>query len=184
MKTIYLILIAILHISIGYSQKKPEKVKIFKTKIQCYENKKIIKGTFYSYDNLNIYLLDTKSKDDIINYRFQFIEIPVSTIKQIKVKRNGKLAYSCLLGVLVGGTTGAVIGYSQGDDEPPCGWFGDGGCMSAGDKAALLGIPLGLVGGIIGSIAGAKYTQLDIQGKEEHIQKYRKQLDQYSILKN
>lgn len=184
MKTIFTIaLLFIFQLSVN-CQQIPEKFSIYKVKLQCFEKEKSIKGVFYDFNDSTIILIDTKSKDDIINYRVQFKKIPTSTINSMKVRRNGKVGTYAILGGLAGATTGIILGLAEGDDEPPCGWWSDGGCMTAGDKAALYGIPLFIVGGIIGAIAGIPNKNFEIQGKTENIIKNRKKFEKYSIIKN
>ncbi len=90
---------------------------------------------------------------------------------------------SALLGAVAWGTIGAIIGFSQGDDEPPCGWWGDGGCMSATDKAALAGVPLFLIGGAVGASAGSSRNYIEINGKHEKIMNSYEKLNRYAINK-
>jgi len=52
------------------------------------------------------------------------------------------------IGALIGVTSGAVAGYASGDDR---GWC----CFSAGEKAVVYGVGLGISGLVIGSVVGA-----------------------------
>ena len=59
------------------------------------------------------------------------------------------------LGMLIGGTGGAILGASGGDD-PPCG--PESFCIlrfSAGEKAVFAGVAFGGLGALIGGIVGA-----------------------------
>jgi hypothetical protein len=55
------------------------------------------------------------------------------------------------LGSLIGGASGAVIGYASGDDR---GWC----CFSAGGKAVIYGVGLGVTGLVIGTVVGALHV--------------------------
>jgi hypothetical protein len=60
------------------------------------------------------------------------------------------------LGILIGALTGALIGLASGDDQ--CSGGGFFGCMvkfSAGQKAQMGAIGLGVLGGVSGAIIGA-----------------------------
>jgi len=184
MKAIILMIICILVTIQGYAQTAPKKIKLYNARIRTMEDKKLIKGTFFELNDSSIILIDAKSKEEVFNNQFQSRAIPVCTIKWMKIRRKGKVVSSALLGAVVGGTTGAIIGFAQGDDEPPCGWWGDGGCLSAKDKAGLAGVPLFLVGGAIGAGAGSKRKHFEINGMPERIIEYHEILNQYSISKN
>lgn len=61
------------------------------------------------------------------------------------------------IGLVAGGGTGALIGLASGDDKcstDPNNWFPCMFVYSAGDKAAMLGIFLGAVGGSVGALSG------------------------------
>ena len=54
------------------------------------------------------------------------------------------------IGSLIGVTSGVVIGFASGDDPPDAFWQ-----TSAGEKAAIAGVGLGVVGLVIGGVVGA-----------------------------
>ena len=181
MKTILLIAIGVLISNVAFTQASAPKIKMYKAKIHCIENKKLVKGILYNYNDSTIILIDAKTKYDIINNRFQLHGISVSSIKKIKVRRNGQVGTFALLGALSGAAFGTVYGLIQGDDLTPCTRMG--GCLSAGDKAALLGIPLAFVGGIAGAIAGTPSKHIEIDGQRENIIDNQELLNKYSIFK-
>lgn len=57
------------------------------------------------------------------------------------------------IGSLIGVTSGVLIGYASGDD-PPGGWF----AFTAGEKAVLAGVGLGLTGLVVGTVVGLLKT--------------------------
>ena len=81
--------------------------------------------------------------------------ISINEIKSIRIKKKSGFLKGFGYGLLIGGGTGAIIGFASGDDPP--GLFS----MSAEDKAGIGAISLGLLGGIIGSVAGL------LEGKDQ-----------------
>ena len=82
--------------------------------------------------------------------------LPAANVTEIKFVRKGKGALEGMgLGLIYGAVFGAGLGLAQGDDNEGS-WFR----LSAGQKAALLGITFGgagfLAGLPIGTIAGSK----------------------------
>lgn len=82
----------------------------------------------------------------------------------ISVKRRPRGRRGAALGLLVGGAIGAGLGFASGDD-PPCGSTGtiadiiavpvcDAMRMSAGQKAMLGGVALGVAGAVTGFVVG------------------------------
>jgi hypothetical protein len=81
--------------------------------------------------------------------------VPANEIVRIEDTSHGLGAVQGLgIGVGIGALTGALIGYSSGDDE--C--SEDSWCIlqfTAGEKAVLAGIALGGLGGLVGLVVGA-----------------------------
>ncbi len=77
--------------------------------------------------------------------------VPIAAIERLEVSqgRRSRWLLGLGLGVAVGGATGALVGYASGDDESGFLQF------SAGDKAVMLGVALGAVGGVVGLVTGA-----------------------------
>lgn len=70
-------------------------------------------------------------------------------IESVVLKRKGSVGRGALSGLLIGGGIGAIAGLALGDDTE--GWFR----LSAGDKAAALGLFGGLTGALTGALVGA-----------------------------
>ena len=90
------------------------------------------------------------------------VSIDVPDIKTIKIVKKSRVLSGLGLGFLIGGGAGAGLGLLSGNDQP--GWFS----WTAGAKAIVLGGTFGIVGGIIGLIAGAGagHTQtIQIEGE-------------------
>lgn len=78
-------------------------------------------------------------------------------IYRAKFKYSGKGALEGLgVGILIGFSAGAVIGLTSGDDEP--GFLS----FTAEEKASILGVTFGALGGIFGLIAGATSGHKDV----------------------
>lgn len=75
--------------------------------------------------------------------------VPLSSVHEIKVTSPASgLAKGAGIGFVVGGVTGVIMGFADGDDTR--GWFR----MSAGQKALVGGVMLGTVGAVVGGLVG------------------------------
>jgi len=77
----------------------------------------------------------------------------------IELQGEDKIGQGILIGGGVGAALGVAIGLSSGDDPPSKGWFTFR--YKAEDKALIYGCGLGLVGALIGLIAGANSSTYD-----------------------
>jgi hypothetical protein len=89
----------------------------------------------------SLLLLDASGKD---------VSADIADIKAIRIMKKSKFWTGAGIGVLIGGAAGAILGYSSGDDDP-----GMMFTFTAGQKALMGGIGFGLVGLLLGGIAGA-----------------------------
>jgi hypothetical protein len=81
------------------------------------------------------------------------LAVALADVNQLDVS-TGRRRYALRgagIGSLVGGGLGAVMGYASGDDR---GWC----CFSAGGKAIIYGVGLGVTGLVIGAIAGSLHV--------------------------
>lgn len=86
-------------------------------------------------------------------------------IESIILKKKGGAGSGAIAGLFIGGGLGALAGLASGDDET--GWFR----LSAGDKAAALGLGGGIVGALIGAFLGAlSHQKFMIGHKTEKLQ--------------
>jgi hypothetical protein len=80
-------------------------------------------------------------------------EIRIGDVAQIRVQKKAKFFKLLGLGILIGGASGALVGFLDGDDDPHV-WFGFTAVQKAG-LGALLGGGLGtFFGGIAGAVSG------------------------------
>jgi len=171
MKTFTQILILLLFSTLVFAQAEKAKIKIYKTKVKLMNNKKVIKGTFYAFNDSIIMLIDAKRTYDIIHNRFHFRKIPIKNVKKLKVRRKGQVGTFVLLGAIVGATSGTIHGLIQGDDLTPCNRWG--GCLSAGDKAIMYALPFSIIGATLGGIIGAPRKHFVINGNSENFKKHQ-----------
>jgi hypothetical protein len=85
------------------------------------------------------------------------ISVDISDVHKIKILKKSRLLKGLGFGLLIGGGSGALLGFLSGDD--PSGWFS----MTAGQKALAGGLAFGILGAPIGGIWGA------IKGIDESI---------------
>jgi len=78
------------------------------------------------------------------------VSVEVTDINTIKIVKKSRALSGFGFGSLMGGVSGAAIGFLMGGD-PPNQWFS----FSAGEKALIGGAALGIVGGLVGLTAGA-----------------------------
>ena len=74
--------------------------------------------------------------------------IAINEINHIRIIKKTRIGELTVYGLLIGAGTGLVIGFASGDDPP--GWYS----MTAGEKASVGALILGMVGGILGGLTG------------------------------
>lgn len=81
----------------------------------------------------------------------QQVKVAIGSLTKLEVSRGHKSRFLRGLGYgfLIGAAAGTVIGAASGDDDPSE-WF----AMSAGEKAVVGAVSLGLLGGIVGGVIG------------------------------
>ena len=178
MKTITAICILLLCSTFVYAQTGSSRIKIYNAQIKLCEHKALLKGFFYGFSDSTIIIAHAISKKDLISHQFRREEIAISNIKWIKIRRKGAVGTSAFLGAVIGGTAGAIMGYNSGDDEPSMLFS-----FSAEDKAIMAGIPLFIIGGSFGAVAGSKRVHINIDQDPENVIRNYAKLFKYSIKK-
>ncbi len=117
-----------------------------------------VRGELITVKKNSLLLLDAETGADV--------SVDISDIKVVKIVHKGNFGTGVGLGLLIGGGGGALVGLISGDDPP--------GLMSlsAGEKAAMLGIGFGVIGLFIGGIAGAAAgadEKIQIEGNTPHL---------------
>lgn len=114
-------------------------------------------GELIAVKQSSILLLGSSSGTDV--------SIEVTDINTIKIVKKSRALSGLGLGSLIGGGSGAAIGFLSGDD-PHNQLFS----FSAGEKALIAGVALGIVGGLVGLTAGALAgtdKTIQIEGKSD-----------------
>ena len=156
-----------------------EKAK-YQTWISIYSSAYDMKGTLYEIKDSSIliagYSLAYPSRDIS-----EMINLHINDIETIKVRRSGKIGLGCLIGAAIGLATGVTIGLIEGDDPTvDISGFVVGGFMTAGKKALMYGIPLGVGGAGIGAAIGSLKIKIPINGNMDNFNKNKSKLKKYS----
>lgn len=178
MKTITAFCVLLLCSTLVFAQTGSSRIKIYNARIKLCEHKALLKGVFYSFSDSTIIIAHAISKKDLISHQFRREEIAVNNIKWIKIRRKGAVSTSAFLGAVIGGTAGAIMGYSSGDDEPSMLFS-----YSAEEKATMAGIPLFIIGGSLGAVVGSKRVRINIDQDPENVIRNYAKLLKYSIKK-
>ncbi len=174
MKTVTSISIILLASTYIYAQTQTPKIKQYKAQIQTYGDAPLIKGIFYDFNDSTLILINTWSKKYIENHQYHTLKIPVKTVQWIKLRPEGRIWSSALVGAVAGGLAGAIIGLDSGDDY----------LFTAEQNAGMLGVSLFCIGGGLGAAIGARSEKFDIHGKSERVMENYEKLNKYSINKN
>jgi hypothetical protein len=101
----------------------------------------ILRGELLALQGEDLVIADKSSYEKVI--------VSFDEMKSIRIVKKSGFLKGIGLGLLTGGATGVLLGFAGGDDDP--GWFS----MTAGEKAALGGLALGIIGTGIGGLCGA-----------------------------
>jgi len=110
---------------------------------------KTIRGELLAVKNDEIILMDSLNQTGI--------KLKSEGIQKITIVKKGGFFKGLGLGLAIGGGSGAVLGLASGNDEP--GFFS----MTAGEKMAVGGLGLGVLGALAGGILGV------IKGVDESV---------------
>lgn len=125
-------------------QKKDKKRSTYKTWVSLLDNKSVVKGYFHELKDSSIVIFNSKNKE--------LIELPVSNIDKIKIRKKNRIGRGAGIGAASGLLFGAILGYSDGDDPPDTILFRYTAEEKAG-ASAIMFLPIGAgIGAGIGSI--------------------------------
>ncbi len=126
-------------------------------------NGQLIKGELIAVKENSLLLLDSNTSADL--------SIDITNIEFIEIVRKPKILFGAGIGLLIGGSVGALTGAMFGDDELR---HGDNPeefkTRSASQKALTVGVLFGLIGALGGGITGASLggeETIQIQGKTQ-----------------
>jgi len=174
MKTVTSITIILLFSTYIYAQTETQKIKLYRAIIQTYGDAPIIKGVFYDFNDSTLIIINARSKKEIISQQFQTQKIQVKTVQWMKLRPEGRIWSSALVGAVAGGFAGTIIGHNSEDEF----------LLPVERKARLLGGTLFVIGGGLGAAFGARSEKFDIHGKSERVIENYEKLNKYSINKN
>jgi len=169
------------------STKKEKKQKSFIVSIRTLDDK-MIKGRLYAINDSQLVLGNSaKSFSNTLPTNDQQY-IPAGNIKSFSLKRKNSILKGALIGTGAGAVTGIIIGLVSGDDPVYTGSvsdpftalavaIGNAFAMTAGEKAALAGVALGVGGAIVGTIIGAvAKKKFIIDGNKEKFRDLRSEI--------
>lgn len=105
------------------------------------QDDQIIKAELLAVKGSRLILMDTGSLSGIT--------VDIKKLKSVRIVKKSKLLQGLGSGLLIGGASGALLGFLSGDDNE--GWFR----FKAGEKAVMGGLGLGVIGLLTGGIVGA-----------------------------
>lgn len=118
------------------------------------EDGQIIKAELLAVKESKLILIDSVSLSGMT--------LDIKDIKSIRIAKKSKFFQGLGYGLLIGGGSGALLGFLSGDDDP--GWFS----FKAGQKAMMGGLAFGILGtstgGIWGAIKGIDET-INLEGR-------------------
>ncbi len=159
---------------------KYQNEETYKTWISIINNPIKVKGILFEIRDSSIIVnrnLNILIEDDIYlpvqENLSDFTDIPITDIDVIKVRREGKIGKSMLIGTISGFVVGGLIGLIAGDD-----WY-----MNAEGKAIIVGLPFAVAGAGIGSLVGSAKITIPINGSIMKYNRNKNKLKRYSAKK-
>lgn len=155
----------------------PEKFRMYKVKVTMMDKSSPIKGILLQLKDSVILIGTTYVKKNYREGGFGIINVPVESIKKIKLRRLGKQGRAMGIGLGAGAVIGGIFGYSTGDwDSEPAGHP---------DSQAYFGAALfGLMGAGVGFFAGIPSKYFYVNG-DLHLYTVNKEvLKEYAIVKD
>jgi len=134
----------------SFAQNKSDKIKVYKAWVKLLDGSKA-KGVLYAADSSGVKLSDGITSDNLNT-------LSAEKIKEIRIRKKGRVGKGVWIGALSGATFGAIMGIASGDDE--AGWFS----FSKEEKAAMNAIGLGTLGAGIGALVATGKKKIIING--------------------
>lgn len=102
-------------------------------------------------------------------------EIPVRDIKKIQFRKKSRVVRSTLSGFAIGAGIGLLGGFAAGGDTP--GFLS----LTAGEKAVIGGVFLGVSGAIVGLVCGLFKKTIRIDGSLDQYRHFREIIQQHTL---
>jgi hypothetical protein len=180
MKAIRLLGIAILFIlGKGYAQDSIHKIKIFQTWVTHYNNPVKFTGVLYEIRDSSIVLSDSWFAQDYKTGNFQTTDLGIDKIEFIKVRRYKGGGRGFLIGAGSVALTFGIIAVFSSNKKPRQEGFHGVEPISP----LIIGIPLSLIGGLIGAGIGSLSYKIPINRGMGYFDSNRDLLRELSIKK-
>lgn len=153
--------------------------KIYRTVIYLNDEPGTIKGVFYDIGDSTILVSQSLVFKGRSAYMSEIAELNIIKIKRIEIRKNSSIARGFLIGALSGLAVGGLMGLIDGDSPPTQMMFSN----TAEQKAIILGVPLGIIGAIIGGQIGTIKVKIPINGSIKTFHDNHNRLKKYSYRK-
>jgi hypothetical protein len=151
--------------------------KIYRSVVYLNEKQSIIKGVFYDFDDSAILVSQSLVFKGRSAYMSDIAELNITNISRIEFRKNGSIGRGFLFGALSGLALGGFLGYMDGDSPPSQMFFS----QTAEQKAVFFGIPLGIIGALIGGQIGTIKVKIPINGSIKTFKDNQDRLKKYSF---
>lgn len=158
---VVVVLIALYSFNFGYAQNTNRKIKEYKTWITTDTIPSKATGILYEVKEFSIVLINSVTTQDYSDELFKKVEIDVSNIEKVKIRRKNKSGRAALFGAASGLAVGILIGVISGDDPGSRG-PGFNLAFTATEKAIGAGIPLAALGAGAGALLGTIKVQVPL----------------------
>jgi hypothetical protein len=154
-------LMTLYSLNYGYAQNANRKIKEYRTWITTDTIPLKTSGILYEVKAFSIVLVNSVTNQDYSDELFKKVEINVSNIEKIKIRRKNKSGRAALFGAASGLAVGILIGVISGDDPGSRG-PGFNFTFTATEKAIAAGIPLAALGAGAGALLGSVKVQVPL----------------------
>jgi hypothetical protein len=162
-------------VQLGYGEKK---VRINNTWVSKINDSIPEQGVLYEVTDSSILVAGSFSKESYASGNYTISTIDFNRIDNIKIRPKNAMARGAIIGLVTGIAVGGIAGLISGDDDP-----GDWFSFTAGQKAFLGGIAVGLTGYATGSFVGLIQLKIPINGKRDTYNRNITRLRKYSLRK-
>lgn len=178
--------------SLVISQDSDHQIRISRAWVRYYGDKSKVsnslevlnlEGALYQVADSSILISNSLITEDYLSNNFTISSLNISDIESIAIRRKGTFGRRVLVGTLTGFAVGAIIGAASGDD-PPC-QSGEW-CLfdfSAGEKAMMAGVGLGIIGAGVGAAVGSIKVNIPINRSMGKYKSEKKRMRRYSIIR-
>jgi hypothetical protein len=129
-----------------------------------------VNGVLNELKDSTILLANYKTFSEFIIDNNPTIELGISNIDLIEVRKKSRLGTSIVIGTVSGFAVGGLIGLARGDDSE----------STKGEKAILGGVSLAIPGALVGMLIGAVKISFPIEGSLLNFKSHKKELLKYS----